>query len=102
MNDMELTKFAAKAAGYWDREFDCYMGPISWDPLVKDEDALRLAVMLRLGLVHGWESFDEKPLATIWVSHDGQCLAEEVKGADPLAATRRAIVRAAALLGEQA
>ena len=100
MSDRELLEKAAKAAGYWNFEFDCYKGPISWDPIEKDEDALRLAVQLRLGLVHGWESFEENPLATVWISHDGQCLAEEIKGDDPYAATRRAIVRAAAEIGK--
>ena len=53
MNDRELLEQAARAAGYWDKDFDYYKSPISWDPIEKDEDALRLAVQLRLGLVYG-------------------------------------------------
>lgn len=112
MSDRELLEKAARAGGIekctWG---DMYKVPPlpdgtliaktgGWNPLTDDGDALRLAVQLRLGIVHGWESFEEQPLATVWISHDGQCLAEEIKGDDPYAATRRAIVRAAAVLGE--
>ena len=119
MSDRELLEKAARAAGITlkpmqinnvskqgDNRFIGYLAdvgqwPRGWfKPLTDDGDALRLAVKLRLGIVHGWESFEEQPLATVWISHDGQCLAEEVKGDDPYAATRRAIVRAAAALGE--
>jgi len=112
--DRELLELAARAAGlninewYGDGETDgpwaiCNPRPtdkVGWNPLTDDGDALRLAIKLRLGLVHGWESFEEKPLATVWISHDGKCLAEEVKRDDPYAATRRAIVRAAAEIGK--
>ena len=111
MSDEELLRYAAKAMGYvephsyrpktngllWMSESGF---PTTWRPFDDDADAFKLLVQLRLGLVHGWESFEEKPLATVWISHDGQCLAEEIKGDDPYAATRRAIVRAAAALGE--
>ena len=33
---------------------------------------------------------EEKPLATVWISHDGRCLAEEIKGDDPYAAIAKA------------
>ena len=109
MTDRELLELAAKAAGI---EFDFCRPELGgcqirkslvsgwWNPLTDDGDALRLAVKLRLGLVHSWELEDEDAVATVWISHDGQCLAEEIKGDDPYAATRRAIVRAAAALGE--
>lgn len=99
MTDRELLEMAAKAADIKGLNFDRVRRDWPWNPLDDDGDAMRLAVQLRLGIVHGWESFEEKPLATVWISHDGQCLAEEIKGGDPYAATRRAIVRAAAEIG---
>lgn len=84
MIDRELLELAAKAAGYWNKEFDCYEGPIDWDPLVNDDDALRLAVKLDL--------FQE-PAFTLY----GLIPASIEQ--DPYAATRRAIVRAAADIG---
>jgi hypothetical protein len=64
-----------------------------WNPLTDDGDALRLAVKLNLALsieegqswAHHVEVFQGSP-----VQHDGK---------DPYAATRRAIVRAAAEIG---
>ena len=118
MNDRELLELAAKAADYWivgpAEKYIAQLGHYEggfvirnerggnscWNPLTDDGDALRLAIKLRLGLVHGWESFEEKPLATVWISHDGKCLSEEIKRDDPYAATRRAIVRAAAEIGK--
>ena len=107
MTDRELLELAAKAAGKDidphrydpDDGFAIRHMAIFWNPLNNDGDALRLAVKLNLGLVHGWEDLDEAALATIWISHDGKCVAEEVKANDPYAATRRAIVRAAAEIG---
>jgi len=66
-----------------------------WNPLTDDGDALRLAVQLDL---HVHPSGDE-----VWVSNPATSLAEDVvfetyRG-DPYAATRRAIVRAAAEIG---
>ena len=111
MTDRELLEKAAKAMGYvpavrYSEKTNSLMWfsesgfPTSWRPFDDDADAFKLLVQLRLGIVHGWESFEEQPLATVWISHDGQCLAEEIKGDDPYAATRRAIVRAAAAIGE--
>lgn len=60
-----------------------------WNPLEDDGDALRLAINLNLPIVphtHG--------IGWIDVGY-----VKELCGADPLAATRRAIVRAAAQLG---
>ncbi len=84
------------ADGYYKQEDDSR----NWNPLINDGDALRLAVKLNFGIVHGWGNFpEETALATVWISHDGKCVAEEVKGYDEYAATRRAIVRAAAQIG---
>ena len=112
--DKELLELAARAYGIIDVEWrDDYTGDYYydgntwglmylpengnwtvWNPLTDDGDALRLAV--KLGLVididyngcvgAGSASFDE--------------IVESV-GSDPLAATRRAIVRAAAAIGEK-
>ena len=96
MTDKELLELAAKAAGFsvWtDIDGNLYSGTsgteVNWNPLTDDGDALRLAV--KLGL---------------WV-HCGKCdvsiegtRIEIPCGNDPYAATRRAIVRAAAQIGE--
>src|SRR5574343_1136396 len=107
MNDRELLEFAAKAAGikkphmiddsgfiYWhlgDR--DCETCTV-WNPLENDGDALRLAInlCLEIGINPGTKKTrgfikTETLASSIGVTqpHDG----------DSLAATRRAIVRAA-------
>ena len=102
MTERELLELAAKAAGFnlvWD--FDEYMeGPCTvdedgfpnfWNPIDDDGDALRLAVKLELHITnangHAWASTE---------FHD----ATEPYGSDRSAATRRAIVRAAAEIGK--
>lgn len=101
MDDVELLELAAKAAGYqveWVRNSGCFyrceeeIGREQWDPLEDDGDALRLAVALRLD-VFFFEGFREV--------HSSHCMIGESEnweryGDDPHAATRRAIVRAAA------
>jgi len=106
MTDRELLEFAAKAVGIdWIK--DCvwiengFYSPlakherISWNPLENDGDALRLAVRLKLSV----DFFDD----AITVEHtpdNAQCYEViEPVGTDPYAATRRAIVRAAAEIG---
>lgn len=66
------------------------------NPLHDDAAAFRFLMKYNLGLVHGWESVpDATALATVWISFQGNnCIAEEVKGDDPMAAARRAIVSA--------
>ena len=98
-DDKELLELAAKAAGIegtWDNESKCFVpacGPIIWEPLSHDGDALRLAVKLKLSV----SIFDD----AIGVGRRGSSYGElEIQG-DPYAATRRAIVRAAAAIGEQ-
>lgn len=95
MNDKELLELAAKASGevlMYDT-FGCSDNPERvynyWNPLTDDGDALRLAVKLDLQrvFVGGAE-------------HNGMCW-QEVNFTDPHAATRRAIVRAAAAIGEK-
>lgn len=102
MTDRELLEAAAKAAGFYHYEYrpgiglrryfedQGFVGP-GWNPLTDDGDALRLAVKL------GMHIFAL-----------GNCVQAGPRGAletvayletDPLAATRRAIVRAAAAIG---
>ena len=93
MTDRELLEFAAKAAGYKKR-FVHYLG---WNPLIDDGDALRLAVKLGLGVSVplGYKRTD------VVAFSDSRINAIESHGSDPLATTRRAIVRAAAEIGRQ-
>jgi hypothetical protein len=92
MTDKELLKNAAKAAGIecwrtfidekWGSGF--LMAGKLWNPLTDDGDALRLAVKLDLF----WENME---LFDMHFSHESE---------DKYAATRRAIVRAAAEIGK--
>ena len=123
MTDEDLLRDAAQAAGIkWDRRDECWYGnpPVrpDWNPLTDDGDALRMAVLLcirifppepHLGSRH------DRASTNVFV-HDG-CegdpayrralisAAEGWEGArnrgDPWAATRRAIVRAAAVLAQE-
>lgn len=108
MTDKKLLKLAATAAGYKihaEKGWLPHSGQPSfrlesengrlWNPLTDDGDALRLAVKLRLSVCfeerssHEWSHI-------VWVE---PCF-EPLQG-DNNAATRRAIVRAAAKIGEQ-
>tara|TARA_Y100000815_G_scaffold176204_1_gene160424 strand:- start:3509 stop:3838 length:330 start_codon:yes stop_codon:yes gene_type:complete len=106
MDDRELLKLAAKAAGYgvkfddrltagiWTPESGvkrCY-----WNPLEEDGDALRLAVEIGITVAF-WECPQNSVAA--YVSGDGIPASSERHGEDKGAATRRAIVRAAAAIG---
>jgi hypothetical protein len=117
MTDRELLELAAKAAGYDFKEkrfpsfpscYEFYLRSkhpartsdysILWNPLTDDGDALRLAVKLHIDLdtytdaVRCCKSvdFDDSEGTEAWESF----------GDDPHAATRRAIVRAAAEIGK--
>ena len=97
-DDRELLEKAALAAGYdlaWGgpdgdmaRRRDTWD---NWNPLFNDGDALRLAVKLGISLTM-------KPLGCM-ATDLGLIDAYESFGNDPEAATRRAIVRAAASIG---
>ena len=105
MTDREMLELAAKAAGidtkrclqYEDGAFD-WPGKVGrWNPLTDDGDALRLAVKLAI-------DFKIRNGATWWdcLKSDGFVYwGHEPHNDDPLAATRRAIVRAAAEIGRQ-
>lgn len=91
MTDKELLEMAAKAAGYdvtWlnDSQF-IHDSDDWWDPITDDGDALRLAVKLRMQVSITTESCRAETLPVLGV---------RVNGKDELAATRRAIVMAAA------
>jgi hypothetical protein len=101
MNDRELLEAAARAAKL-DVEFmamsgaNMMSGPHCglWRPLEDDGDALRLAMALRLDIIH-----NDPQDSDAWVMvRDIYCV-EDVDGESyRAAATRRAIVRAAAAL----
>lgn len=106
MNDRELLELAAKAAGMTGTYFNVFADaevPLSdgegpWNPLTDDGDALRLAVKLRIEIIPDLQVNDV--LTAFMVGSYGYNTAEEI-GTDPLAATRRAIVRAAAEIGRE-
>lgn len=107
MNDRELLEAAAKAAVVevdWRDTCLCYSSSpysVAWNPLTDDGDAFRLAVKLNIWPVrckfkNAPDLIAVQPGEAYWDS-----LADEEVGDDPLAATRRAIVRAAAQMGLQ-
>jgi hypothetical protein len=121
MTDRELLEMAAKAAGLaahwssalddWQKDLtDPYVDGKKWNPLDDDGAALRLAVKLGLAVVP-YPIYSKPKHSVIAKQYDharyfrgkGQdVLIEEVEvyGDDPAAATRRAIVRAAAEIGK--
>jgi len=105
MTDRELLEQAAKAAGIEIDPIDAAHEPSEWqcwNPLTDDGDALRLAVKLVLDIEFVWDDVpEETAIACVRVTAIGgeACVFEEL-GFDPSAATRRAIVRAAAEIGK--
>ena len=123
MTDRELLEFAAKAAGY-KKYYTHYLGrdsfvtyddeyysevkerrvvgekTLDWNPLTDDGDALRLMVRLRLEprFIDNSHSNGAEPSRV--TLHNFAGIVENI-GDDPYAATRRAIVRAAAEIGRQ-
>jgi len=123
MNDRELLERAAKAAGY-SVEGDAdklvafpgrFAGGFSilnelggsslWNPLTDDGDALRLAVRLHISVRFCWDGCDDQ-YDTV-TAEQRRIYADEQIGFDMKAtqfdepaATRRAIVRAAAAIAE--
>lgn len=95
MNDRELLELAAKADGRTPSLDRGYAFGV-WNPLTDDGDALRLAVKLGVTV---YPPEDEHDDATASYQPDGWI--NEPQGSDPYAATRRAIVRAAAEIGGQ-
>lgn len=117
MTDRELLELAAKAAGIevWFPRLNggknpdgtriiltpCYTeidrATVEWNPLVDDALALRLAVRLNLSA-----DFFYREILVGYTPNRNDCeqVVEEEVGTDPYAATRRAIVRAAAEIGK--
>lgn len=105
--DRELLEKAAKAAGLdfrWEAGFPGEMEEPTvfdeegfgdyWNPLVEDGDALRLSVSLEIAVDYF--------LIDVYARNDMSEPVTELYGEDRFAATRRAIVRAAAAMGEKA
>jgi hypothetical protein len=99
MTDRELVEAAAKAAGYTlEEHFDanglywpwCLELEDNWCPLTDDVDAFRLAVKLKITPHIDGNLTDAESAAGF---------STEPHFDDPYAATRRAIVRAAAEIG---
>lgn len=103
MTDKELLESAAKAAGYgihWIEDEQAFYGyfpseirndDYPWNPFTDDGDALRLAVKLGIEVYQYYDS-----AACLWKGDE----IIELHKDDPYAATRRAIVRAAAEIGK--
>lgn len=109
MTDRELLELAAKAAGIkladvsddgvWAFYYsDEHKGHIDWNPLKNDGDALRLAVKLGLIVEIGYAA---RGFLVVRTNTDNWLEFREAWGDDPYAATRRAIVRAAAEIGKE-
>jgi len=110
MTDRELLELAAKAAGYTHYEYvenDYRDGrkvtghydsllEVCINPLTDDGDALRLAVKLGLVIEIGYAA---RGFLVVRTNTDNWKEFREAWGNDPYAATRRAIVRAAAEIG---
>ena len=108
-SDLELLKRAAEAVmnchhgldsvlGYdvwWLQEKACYG---AWNPLADDGDALRLAVNLNIELRFHVAATNPSTTASC-KGKDDLPVAREIWDSDKAAATRRAIVRAAAEIG---
>ena len=105
--DSELLKLAAKAVGIdllaeeWEDGFIYYYHKIpgdtqGWNPLNCDSDALRLAVKLTMSISY-WEHL--KIVSVEAATKQTGVSLDEPFGEDLYAATRRAIVRAAAEIG---
>ena len=119
MNDIELLELAAKAYGVTGQYVNNYGsgnyyyqgngegilweypdgGQTVWNPLDDDGDALRLAVKLGLAIRPGSQAGGGWSFAESLYNHKFR--ANEYAGGDMYAATRRAIVRAAAEIGSK-
>ena len=110
MTDRELLELAAKAAGIdapYDEKWGGMLIPVYqhdepydglefWNPLTDDGDALRLAVKMKMRLSTVCNLGDQAVASVTDIYSNG---AVEDHNGDPYAATRRAIVRAAAEIG---
>lgn len=103
MTDREMLEMAAKAAGHTVEAYSEEQGLLIkvrdgvsawWKPPANYGDALRLAVKLGIDI-----HFHQQALNVV-AGHWKQIPQEELFGNDPLAATCRAITRAAAEIGK--
>ena len=112
MGDKELVELAGKAAGYpinqgrFEHGLWVYVDGSGeppedsswvdvWDPLGDDGEALRLAVKLDIDVL-----FCAIPQVLAIPNRGMDMVTEHYRDSDPYAATRRAIVRAAAEIGK--
>lgn len=100
MTDRELLELAAKAAQImvnpWHEKYGLLLSDFDfepWNPLTDDGDALRLAVKL------GVDIYVDEGKSEVWVTESNHPI--EHFDNDHYAATRRAIVRAAAEIGKE-
>ena len=101
--DRELLELAARAAGHAIDQIDAMHDPedwACWNPLEDDGDALRLAVKLGLSIIQQRTLRGPEPVAAAcgFGGEDFRLTSTDYNG-DPFAATRRAIVLAAAEIG---
>jgi hypothetical protein len=111
-DDRQLLELAAKAAGI-DLTGSSFNGTFvfwtprkpNWNPLTDDGDALRLAISMRISIVHESEFLEGELIPTIECigpdrgNGSRYCAMHSLEN-DPMAATRRAIVEAAAEMGK--
>jgi len=110
MKNKELLELAAKAAGYkysetgggsrHDPKPGIIQPYVRWNPLTDDGDALRLAVKCRIEFYEGAGDGPEAWAGYYLPGVNRQKFACAPHDNDPYAATRRAIVRAAAEIGK--
>lgn len=115
MNDRQLLELAAKANGGlvyvnglgWIHEDDGGDRGSWWNPLADDGDALRLAIELGISITPYPVYSEPKHSVIVKRCRHGDMMREpnptevvESYDKDPVAATRRAIVRAAAEIGK--
>lgn len=119
-DDRKLLEMAAKAAGV-EIEWHCWPASAkeaayfkngdagnpggecysTWNPLTDDGDALRLAVKLNMGVKVNDDDHWQEPNRTVVIWDDNCARRISIPhGKDKSAATRRAITRAAAAIGE--
>lgn len=118
MSDKQLLELAAKAAGIeveWkevtrsrvaefkiikhEKHCGFFAKGKEWNPLDDDEDALQLAVKLHIN-IEIW-NVDNLVRTCVYLKGRGHGYFQERYTTDPYAATRRAIVRAAAEIGKE-
>lgn len=96
MKDMVLLNVVAKVLGYWDTTYDCYDGPLNFDPENNSEQAFQLMVKFALNV--------RTEHSQLWVecSRGGVVLSSETFNdvSEALSSTRRAICYAVTNCGK--